>query len=180
MPNSKFEIKFSVAETEDGEYLKLGNKKLRFFNNGFDEVEFYISTNLGEDLKPLAKVASGGEVSRIMLSLKTALALKEKLPLLIFDEIDTGISGRVGQKVGIALKKLSTFYQIIAITHLPQIAALATNHYHVEKSEENGRVLTSIRKLNEDERIIEIAKLLGGEHITESNKETAKELMKEN
>ena len=152
-------------------------KHLTYDENGIDEVEFYISTNIGEDPKPLAKVASGGEVSRIMLSLKTVLAKNDKLPLLIFDEIDTGVSGRIAQKVGETLKSLSEFHQIIAITHLPQIAALSNNHYAVLKTKVNDRVVSSLRILGENEKIEEVAKLMSGDQITEAALKGAKELM---
>jgi len=175
---SEFEVVIKQEESVDENFIISSGKKFKYNTKGFDSVEFFISTNIGEDLKPLIKVASGGEVSRIMLSLKTALALSEKLPLLIFDEIDTGISGRIGQKVGLALKKLSKSHQIIAITHLPQIAALADNHFHVEKVNYENRVSSSIRELSQNERVQEVAKLIGGEEITESNLKAAAELMK--
>ncbi len=146
-------------------------------SRGIDTVEFYISTNLGEDLKPLAKVASGGEISRIMLAIKTILAKSEKLPLLIFDEIDIGISGKIAQVVGMSLKNLSKYHQIIAITHLPQIAALADSHYLVEKVETKERATTYIRKLQDKERIYQIAKLLSGTEVTDAALQSAKELM---
>lgn len=145
--------------------------------NGIDLVEFYISTNPGEDTKQLIKVASGGEVSRIMLSLKTILAKNDKLPLLIFDEIDTGVSGRIAQKVGNALKSLASSHQIIAITHLPQIAGIADFNYSVEKNTNGQRVSSSIKKLNKEEKIKEVAKLISGENITEASIKGAKELM---
>jgi len=145
--------------------------------SGYDEVEFFISTNRGEDPKPLVKVASGGEVSRIMLALKTILAKNDKLPLLIFDEIDTGVSGRIAQKVGQALKSLAAYHQIISITHLPQIAALADHHYSVEKKLNEERVVSSISKLKDNERVKEVAKLMSGEKITEASLNGAKELM---
>ena len=112
-----------------------------------------------------------------MLALKTILAKNDKLPLLIFDEIDTGISGRISQKVGLALKNLALFHQVISITHQPQIAALADIHFSVEKKVVEERVVSSIKKLKNEERIREVAKLLSGEIITETNLQTAKELM---
>jgi DNA repair protein RecN (Recombination protein N) len=144
---------------------------------GFDHAEYHISTNLGEEPKPLARVASGGEISRVMLALKTILAKNDKLPLLIFDEIDTGISGRIASKVGIAMRDLADFHQIIAITHLPQIAAMSSNHYVVEKSEQGNRTVTRVRKLNMDEHTHEVAKLMSGETITESSLQMARELI---
>ncbi|MCU0415512.1 MAG: hypothetical protein MUE91_14130 [Ignavibacteriaceae bacterium] len=154
----------------DGKYFKATSK-------GIDEVEFFISTNPGEDLKPLARVASGGEVSRIMLSLKSTLAKNDKLPLLIFDEIDVGVSGRIAQKVGKALKNLSEYHQVISITHLPQIASYADHHFSIEKATQNERVVSSIKKLPESERITEIARLLSGEKITEASLKSARELI---
>jgi DNA repair protein RecN (Recombination protein N) len=179
IPNAKFETRISQKElnqnNEDG--LKFNNKNYTYDSNGCDEVEFYISTNVGEDVKPLAKVASGGEVSRIMLALKSVLAKSDKLPLLIFDEIDSGISGNVAQKVGQALESLASFHQIIAITHLPQIAACSDHHYAVEKKELDGRVVSSIRKLTDHQKVLEVAKLLSGEKVTDASIKSAKELM---
>lgn len=170
-----FEIRFSNIESNeslDDEKLTIG-----FNQKGIDEVEFFISTNPGEDLKPLAKVASGGEVSRIMLALKSALAKNDKLPLLIFDEIDTGISGRIAQKVGQTLFNLSQFHQIIAITHLPQIAAFANHHFTVEKIQTDGRAISQIRNLSDEERVFEIAKLISGDKVTDSSLQSARQLM---
>ena len=118
----------AISNKEDAVEYK--GKKYTADSKGVDEIEFFISTNIGEDCKPLAKVASGGEVSRIMLGLKTILAKNDKLPLLIFDEIDTGVSGRIALKVGQALRNLAKTCQIISITHLPQIAGLAEHHYY--------------------------------------------------
>jgi len=179
IPNAKFEVRILQRESEKGEEnsLSINNKNYRYDSNGCDEIEFFISTNVGEDVKPLAKVASGGEISRIMLALKSVLAKSDKLPLLIFDEIDSGISGNVAQKVGQALKSLASFHQIIAITHLPQIAAFSDHHYAVEKKETDGRVVSSIRKLTDHQKIIEVAKLLSGEKVTDASIKSAKELI---
>jgi DNA repair protein RecN (Recombination protein N) len=162
---------------KDSNYLMVNDKSYKCTAKGMDSVEFFISTNLGEDPKPLVKVASGGEISRIMLSLKSTLAKSDKLPLLIFDEIDVGVSGRIAQKVGSALKELAAFHQIIAITHLPQIAGLADHHYKVEKASRDKRVVSSIRKLTDGDRIEEIAKLMSGEEVTEEGISSAKQLM---
>lgn len=175
IPQSIFEVK--ISQNADDQNSQKNGTPFRFNSRGYDEVEFFISTNLGEDAKPLSKVASGGEVSRIMLALKTILAKNDKLPLLIFDEIDTGISGRISQKVGQALKNLAAFHQIISITHQPQIAALADTHFSVEKKNVEDRVVSSIKKLKNEERIREVAKLLSGEVITQTSLQTAKELM---
>ncbi|MDY0081818.1 MAG: DNA repair protein RecN, partial [Ignavibacteriaceae bacterium] len=177
--DASFKVKIGRTEADKNstEFITAQNKKYLYSDSGFDEVEFYISTNTGEDVKPLAKVASGGEVSRIMLSLKTILAKSDKLPVLIFDEIDTGVSGRIAQKVGAALRALASFHQIIAITHLPQIAGMADFHYSVEKKQIDNRTESSIRLLNEKERINEVAKLVSGEVLTKESIESARQLI---
>ena len=175
VPQFKTQIINTQLENETGVFLD--GKYFRTTSKGIDEIEFFISTNPGEDLKPLAKVASGGEVSRIMLSLKSTLAKNDKLPLLIFDEIDVGVSGRIAQKVGKALKSLSAYHQVISITHLPQIASLAEHHFSIEKVTQNERVVSSIKKLPESERITEIARLLSGEKITQASLKSARELI---
>lgn len=177
--DSSFKVKISKTEADKDsvDFILFNNKKYSYSDTGFDEVEFYISTNIGEDVKPLTKVASGGEVSRIMLSLKTILAKSDKLPVLIFDEIDTGVSGRIAQKVGAALRDLASFHQIIAITHLPQIAGMANFHYSVEKKQIDDRTVSSIRQLDENERINEVAKLVSGEVLTKESIKSAKQLI---
>lgn len=176
-PQFEIRINHQLAD-EGGDFIPINSKKYLYSEKGIDEVEFFISTNPGEDLKPLIKVASGGEVSRIMLSLKTILAKNDKLPILIFDEIDTGISGRIAQKVGLALKDLASYHQIIAITHLPQIAAMADHHFVVEKIQEDNRVVSHIKKLDEQEHIKEVAKLLSGEKVTDASIQSALQLIK--
>lgn len=176
--NAVFDIKITQnAASSSDSFIYQEDNKVKFDNRGIDIVEFFISTNLGESPKPLIKVASGGEVSRIMLSIKSILAKNDKLPLLIFDEIDTGVSGRIAQKVGYSLKQLSSLHQIIAITHLPQIAALADHHFIVEKLDQKDRVKSVIRELSGDERLREVAKLLSGEEVTGASLNSAKELM---
>ncbi len=165
------------ADGASENYILVDDKKYKFNERGFDKIEFFVSTNIGEDPKPLIKVASGGEVSRIMLALKSILAKSDRLPILIFDEIDTGVSGRIAQKVGQALKSLASFHQIIAITHLPQIAGLAEHHFSIVKKKIAERVVSSIKKLNELERVNEVAKLISGEKITEASLNGARELM---
>lgn len=179
IPDSSFEVRVSslTSEKDDSRFVIINKKKLYADANGIDKVEFFISTNPGEDPKPLIRVASGGEVSRIMLSLKSILAKSDKLPLLIFDEIDTGISGRIAQKVGSALKQLASFHQVISITHLAQIAGQADHHFSVEKVLAEDRVVSRITKLKDDERINEVAKLLSGEKITDESLKGAKQLM---
>lgn len=177
--NANFDVQIMHLQNHNGSgnFVLIDNVEYLYDSSGIDKVEFYISTNLGEDLKPLAKVASGGEVSRVMLALKSSLAKNDKLPLLIFDEIDTGVSGRIAQKVGVALKSLAMFHQIIAITHLPQIAGLGDVHFMVEKNDIAGRVVSSIKMLTAEERIREVAKLMSGEEITDSSLKSARELM---
>jgi DNA repair protein RecN (Recombination protein N) len=158
-------------------FMLAGRKKYTLNTRGCDEVEFLISTNLGEDVKPLVKVASGGEVSRIMLALKSILAKSDRLPVLIFDEIDVGVSGRIAQAVGVSLKSLSSFHQVIAITHLPQIAGLADIHFAVAKAEDGKRTKTTVHKLSVEERVREVAKLMSGAEVTEAGLMGARELM---
>ena len=146
--------------------------------NGCDRAEFLISLNPGSDPSQLAKVASGGELSRIMLAIKTILADKDEIPSVIFDEIDSGISGRTAQLVGRKLKEISRFRQVLLITHLPQIAALADVHFGIEKWTDGQKTYTGIRKLNEEDSLKELARLLGGDSISDSVMKTARELKK--
>ena len=140
-------------------------------------MEFLISTNPGLSTpRPLGEVASGGELSRIMLAIKTVLADTDDIPTLIFDEIDTGISGRTAQKVSERLSYIAKKHQVLCITHLPQIAAMADTHFEIRKSVENGRTVTKIHRLNESEQIDELARLLGGAEITEAVRENAREM----
>ena len=143
---------------------------------GLDEVEAYVSLNPGEPLRPLREVGSGGELSRIMLSIKTVLADTEGVSTLIFDEIDSGISGRTAEKVGEKLQKIAKNHQVILITHLPQIAAKADHHFLIEKTVEDGVTHTGIHPLEEKESIEELARLLGGDEISEASLENAREL----
>ncbi|MCC7429920.1 DNA repair protein RecN [bacterium] len=145
--------------------------------NGIDEVEFYISANIGESLKPLVKIASGGEISRIMLALKTVIAKASLTPTLIFDEIDIGISGKVALSVGKALSKLAKNHQILCITHLPQIACQGETHFAVRKEIANNRTFTKVSLLDKEKRIYEIAKLISGEDVTETSLEAANLLL---
>ena len=148
----------------------------RFSANGKDEAEFYLALNPGEPVKPLENIASGGELSRIMLAIKTVLADAEDTPTLIFDEIDAGISGVTAAKVGEKLKLIGKSRQVICITHLSQIAAVADSHFLIEKSAENESVKTRIRLLNEEDSVKELARILGGDKITSSIMESAREM----
>lgn len=180
--NPRFTTRITQRENAEGngdgaDYVRVGPKNLRLNARGCDDVEFFISTNLGEEEKPLVKVASGGEISRIMLALKSILAKTDRLPVLIFDEIDVGVSGRVAQAVGLSLKSLSGFHQVIAITHLPQIAGLADEHFVVLKAEKGGRTQTTMRILALEEQVEEVAKLMSGAEVTDAGLRGARELM---
>ena len=153
-------------------------KKIDFTENGTDEVEFMISTNPGEPEKPLGKVASGGELSRIMLAIKTVLAENDHIETLIFDEIDSGISGRTAQMVSEKMNELGRSHQIICITHLPQIAAMADTHFLIEKSVENATTVSRIHELSDEESVQELARMLGGVEITDTVIENAREMKK--
>ena len=146
-------------------------------SHGQDSVEFYISTNPGEAPKPLAKIASGGELSRIMLALKNVLAEQDSVMTMVFDEVDTGVSGRAAQRVAEKLAKLSRTRQVLCVTHLPQLAAMADTHFGVEKGEENGRTLTKVVALDRAARRSEIARLSGGDHPSETMLLGAEELL---
>jgi DNA repair protein RecN (Recombination protein N) len=162
MEKAKYEIKFSEKEVD---------------YDGKDEVEFYISTNPGEELKPLRKIASGGEVSRITLCLKSILSDADRIPTVIFDEVDRGIGGRIAEAVGELLASSSKKRQVICITHLPQISMFADNHYLVKKEIRNKKTFTSIIKLDERMKKLEIARMLGGKVITEKTIEHAEEIV---
>jgi DNA repair protein RecN (Recombination protein N) len=146
-------------------------------SKGYDDVEFMISTNPGEPLKGLGAVASGGELSRIMLAIKTVLASRDRIPTMIFDEIDTGISGKTAWKVSEKLGALSRSHQIICITHLPQIAAMADSHYKIAKQAVNNKTETNIVLLDESEKVDELARMLGSDEITDTVRENARELI---
>jgi DNA repair protein RecN (Recombination protein N) len=163
------DVEFEIAVNSDEENIS---------SNGYDDVEFMISTNPGEELRPLEKIASGGELSRIMLALKTVVADKDDISTLIFDEIDAGISGKTAWKVSQKLGELGKDHQIICITHLPQIAAMADAHFMIEKGLSDGRTVTRIFSLDEDESLRELARLLGGETITEATLQNALEMKK--
>lgn len=162
----KSRMEISVVREED------------FNERGFDEVSFLISTNPGEPLMPLEKVLSGGELSRIMLALKCVFAEKDEIPTLIFDEIDTGISGAVAQRVGEKMYQLSKTHQILCITHLPQIAVLSDNHYFVTKNVKDNKTFTKIKVLLKEEKEIEICKMLAGDDVTEATINNVKEMVK--
>ena len=144
--------------------------------NGYDTAEFYIATNPGEEIKPLIKVASGGELSRIMLALKTVFADRDEIPTLIFDEIDTGISGRTAQLVSEKMAEISRSRQVLCITHLPQIASMADTHFRIEKSTDGVKTVTKIDRLAPEQSVEELARMLGGASITDAVLENAREM----
>lgn len=148
-----------------------------FTVKGWDKIEFLISTNKGEELKPLSKIVSGGEMSRIMLAFKNILATYDNIPSLIFDEIDAGISGRTAQIVGEKIKSISKNHQVICVTHLPQIAALGDNHFLIEKMDKSGKTQIHVKKLKYEERVDEISRLIAGVNLTETTKQHAREML---
>lgn len=164
MEKAQFEVKF-ISNNKD------------FNERGIDQVEFYITTNPGEPLKPLVKVASGGELSRIMLALKTIFAKAQELTSIVFDEVDTGVSGRVAQAIAEKIYQISKHSQVLCITHLPQVAAVADEHYFIQKSVHHERTETSLRSLTKEKRVQEIARMLSGSQITQLTLEHAQELL---
>jgi DNA repair protein RecN (Recombination protein N) len=174
--NGQFKVDVSWIVSGNG-WIHIDGQTMECTEQGCDDVKFYISTNKGEEPKPLAKIASGGEISRVMLSLKSILAKEHHLPVMIFDEIDTGISGNISEKVGREMRKLSQHCQIVAITHQPQIASQAHKHYRVQKVVEHERTITKIVPLSAEEHIHEVASLMSGEKITDSALTSAKELI---
>lgn len=181
MPHAQFEVRFGRTPDAHG-WIRLDDarreERVAAHATGMDTAEFYLSTNVGEEPRPLVRVASGGEVSRVMLALKTILAKAERMPILVFDEIDTGISGAIARKVGESMHTLAQYHQIVAITHLPQIAALGDVHFRVEKTVEKGRTRTHMRRLDEAERAAAVASLLSGDAVTDAALESARELMR--
>lgn len=171
--NAEFRVDIKSATGTKGSFANAQDLR----NNGYDDVEFMVKINKGDEFSSLRKTASGGEVSRIMLAVKSVLAGADKVDILVFDEIDTGISGRIAQKAGRVMKGLSAYRQVIAITHLAQIAALADEHLLVEKETEGNSTITRIRPLDKNEKVIEVAKLLSGEKVTDASIKSAKELM---
>ncbi len=176
IPNAHLEVSVEYLLQPNG-WISIGNEKVECTEFGCDFVRLFISTNKGEAPKPLAKIASGGEISRVMLALKSILAKEQSLPVMVFDEIDTGISGEVSEKVGCAMRELSAHCQILAITHQPQIASQAHHHFKVQKLEQDDRTTTEIVALDPQNHIREVASLMSGAEITSSAIESAKELI---
>ena len=166
MPKVRFQVEFAP---KGGEHA--------MDETGMDEVQFLMSANVGEDLKPIQKIASGGELSRIMLALKNVLAENDDVSTLVFDEVDTGVSGRAAQKVAEKMAQVARRKQVLCVTHLPQIAAMADTHFSVEKGERDGRTYTAVERLEADRRREELARLTGGAHITPAMLAGAGELL---
>ena len=163
MNNSKFKINLFLSD--------------ELYSNGKDTIEFEFLANKGYEFKKIKEAASGGEMSRIMLAIKSIMAKYKKLPSIIFDEIDTGVSGEISKKMGFIMKDLGTKIQIFSITHLPQIAAMGESHFKIYKSDVDGITKTMISRLNENDRIIEIAKMLEGNNASKSAYTHAKQLL---
>ena len=171
MPKVVFFVKLNKTY-KDGELV--------LTKDGIDEAEFYISANRGADAQPLSKVASGGELSRIMLSLKSVIADKDGIPTIIYDEIDAGVSGKTARKIGIKMKELSSTSQLFCVTHSAQIASLSDKHYLISKSDVDGATETAVRALDYDGRVGELSRILGGINITESQRDAARDMLSEN
>lgn len=167
LEKARFEVRINVDKTNDK----------TFTAKGFDQIEFYFSANVGESVKPIAKVASGGEASRLMLIVQTTAKLSEFEKAMVFDEIDAGIGGRVAEAVGLKLKELAKTQQVLCVTHQPQIASLADQHFIVEKETVKNRTLIRVKQLNESEKIEEIARMLTGAQITETARQHAREML---
>ncbi len=166
--------RFEVRITADDAHDKL------FTSKGFDKVEFYFSANQGESVRPIGKVASGGELSRLMLILNTTTKLSEASKTMVFDEIDTGIGGRVAEAVGLKLKELAKTQQVLCVTHQPQVASLADHHFLVQKETVKNRTQIRLKELDETEQVEEIARMLAGEKITDTARQHAREMLKQN
>ena len=177
MSGTKFKISLQTIPASDNSDPYLVVKGNTINETGIDQANFLIAPNVGEDLKPMASIASGGELSRIVLALKAILAEKGSVETLVFDEVDAGIGGSVAEAVGRKLSKLARFHQIICITHLPQIAKFGNNHFRITKNVSQGRTITSINPLNEKDRIKEMARMLGGMEITKTTLEHAREML---
>lgn len=178
MEKTTFEIVFTTEEGSESDPI-LNNSNVKFNKSGFDQVEFYISTNPGEPLKPLAKVASGGELSRMFLALKSIFTKHQGITSIIFDEVDTGVSGRVAQAIAEKIHKVSVNSQVLCITHLPQVASMADTHLFITKIIDGNRTKTSVRPLQNEQKIDEIARMIAGVEITEVTIQHARELIEQ-
>lgn len=176
MSGTVFKISIKRETSPDGD-IESDDKRYILYPHGLDRIEFLLSANEGEDLRQLRKVASGGEMSRIMLAIKNVIQSADIVDTLIFDEVDTGISGRTAEIVGKKLKNLSRDRQVLLITHLPQIASMSDSHYLVQKGRNDGRVTTIVKNLNEREKVREVARMLAGEEVTDLSLKHAEEMI---
>ncbi len=175
MSKSRFEIQLTQIKAEDG--LIYGNQRVAFSKTGVDVIEFLVAPNPGEGLKPMGKIASGGEMSRIMLALKAILAELDQIPTMVFDEIDVGIGGRTAQAVAEKMLLIGLSRQVISVSHLPQIASMAGHHFYIEKQAMGDRTVVTVRALEESERVTELARMLSGAQVTETTKQHAQEML---
>lgn len=176
MAKTRFEVDFNLTPDQEG--IPLEGQLVRAGKSGADEVQFLISPNPGEPLKPLAKIASGGEMSRIMLAILNILAGAQRVGTVIFDEIDAGIGGRAAQAVAEKLAEVSTLRQVICVSHLPQVTSMADNHFHIYKETEGERTRTRVNRLDIEDRVQELARMLGGAQVTEATLRHAREMIK--
>ncbi|MNZ83572.1 DNA repair protein RecN [compost metagenome] len=174
MGAARFRVQIDQTEidAEAGE-----DRQYRLHSNGMDEAVFMLSTNPGEPLKPLSKIASGGEMSRIMLALKSIFAEIDQIPVLIFDEVDTGVSGRAAQAIAEKMSQLAAKCQVFSITHLPQVACMSDHHYEIRKQVIGTRTSTSVEQLSGSTRVEELARMLGGVEVTEKTRHHAQEML---
>ncbi|GJL78730.1 MAG: DNA repair protein RecN [Nitrospinaceae bacterium] len=170
-------VRFDYPEAPEG-FVRFRGEPVKLYPTGIGTVELLFSPNPGEELRPLAKIASGGELSRVMLAIKSILHEQDPVPVMVFDEVDTGIGGQVAEKVGLKLAKVAEGKQVFCITHLPQIAGMASAHYLVQKTVKDNRTHSTIGELNYDNRVAEIARMSGGERITQATLKFAKEMIK--
>ncbi|WLD91982.1 DNA repair protein RecN [Alkalihalobacillus sp. AL-G] len=177
MEKTTFKVSFSESVGKFDADPEIDGKPIHFTKQGIDEVQFLISTNPGEPLKPLVKIASGGELSRIILAMKAIFSNQQQLSSIIFDEVDTGVSGRVAQAIAEKIQKLSAGSQVLCITHLPQVAAMADRHLYIEKQLKNDRTFTNVKPLSYEEKVKEIGRMISGVEITELTKQHAKEMI---
>ena len=177
MGNVQFGVRFDYPSDPDG-FILFRKEKMKATTTGLGTLEFMFSPNPGEELRPLVKIASGGEVSRVMLALKSILNDQDTIPVMIFDEVDTGIGGGVAEKVGLKLQKVASAKQVLCITHLPQIAGLASSHFRIEKQIKSKRTHSTIHQLEHEERVEELARMSSGETITDASLEHAREMLR--
>ncbi|SEL83805.1 DNA repair protein RecN [Paenibacillus sp. OK003] len=170
-------LRVQITPYEDAKGIEWNGRRIRLTRQGADNAEFLISPNPGEPLRPLGKIASGGELSRMMLAMKSIFARHDRIPVLIFDEVDTGVSGRAAQSIAEKLYRLSSTCQVFSITHLPQVACMADHQYLIEKHVYDGRTMTQVESLSDEGRVKELARMLGGVEITEKTLHHAQEML---